>query len=158
MYVHPHVCVHVCLSQILFISFLFSSATSNLLPFRSSGSEQYLAQDAVEIIQLALEERECPLVVGVELGGFPTKGDWESELRPLIRRAQAGGLKVALHSGEDPSETKRGPAGEDMQMLDCNPDRLGHCVYVNYPPFFSFFLTLKWEPFILIEFNYDLYI
>lgn len=76
---------------------------------RRDGTE--MAQDTVD---LALKYRDRD-VIGIDLSGDPTKGDW-SQWHHALQRARDGGLKVTLHAGEVPHRDI-----EMQQMLDFNP-------------------------------------
>ena len=62
--------------------------------------------------------------MGVELSGDPRTGSF-TDFAEELARARAGGLKVSLHCGEQPEQSKETPL-----MLDFKPDRLGHCIYL----------------------------
>lgn len=65
------------------------------------------------------------LIVGVEMGGNPLRGEW-AELEPLFARARAAGLKVSLHFAENV-----GWDTEHNAILDFAPERVGHAVYMG---------------------------
>jgi adenosine deaminase len=100
-------------------------------------------QDAMEHVNLAIEffEREgLAMVVGVDLGGNPTKQDFR-DFQPVFQKARDAGLQVTIHCAEV-------PCGDDDSTLDTQsiicareeaaailkfrPDRLGHALLL--PP------------------------
>ncbi|TKY90812.1 hypothetical protein EX895_000810 [Sporisorium graminicola] len=85
---------------------------------------KHTAADAERIIDLALAHRQRG-VVGIDLSGDPTKGDWSTFL-PALKRARSLGLKITLHAGEVTDRDS-----EMSQMLDFHPDRFGHCCFVS---------------------------
>ena len=95
-------------------------------------------QEAVENISLAIELSQKPtsLVVGVDLGGNPTKQDFRDFL-PLFQKARNAGLKVTLHCAEihcsdNGNESMRRARDEAAAMLEFRPNRLGHALLL--PP------------------------
>lgn len=77
---------------------------------------KHSAGDAMDIVQLAAKYRSEG-VVGIDLSGDPTKGQFETFL-PALHRARSVGLKITLHAGEVPHTNP-----EMSTMLDFNPDR-----------------------------------
>lgn len=76
---------------------------------------------ALETVELALEMRDLG-VVGVDLSGNPTVGEWDTFV-PALSFARQQGLRVTLHCGEVPNRK------EVQQMLDFVPERIGHACY-----------------------------
>ena len=89
----------------------------------------------------------APYVVGVDLGGNPTKGSFVDFL-PALQAARLAGLKVSVHCGEVPC-SGLGPAGsvaagvapvdrakwdeaarEAELVVAFRPDRLGHALFL----------------------------
>lgn len=88
-------------------------------------------QDAAENIDLAIR-LQGDLVVGVDLGGNPTKRDF-CDFEPLFQKARGAGLKVTIHCAEIPCGDKGSTAYKEAEaMLNFQPDRLGHAVLL--PP------------------------
>ncbi|EEH36200.2 hypothetical protein PAAG_00523 [Paracoccidioides lutzii Pb01] len=83
------------------------------------------ASEAMEAVDLAVKYQSRG-VVGVELGGNPTKGD-VSIFRPAFAKAKAHGLKLTLHFAEAISSSS---IGELSTLLSYQPDRLGHLIHV----------------------------
>ncbi|KAI4342923.1 hypothetical protein MLD38_027486 [Melastoma candidum] len=81
------------------------------------------AASAMETVDLALGMREMG-VVGIDLSGNPTKGEWVTFI-PALEYARKQGLKISLHCGEVPNRT------EINGMLDFHPDRVGHACCLN---------------------------
>ncbi|KAK2973017.1 hypothetical protein RJ640_005560 [Escallonia rubra] len=73
---------------------------------------------AMETVELALEMRHLG-VVGIDLSGNPTIGEWATFLPALIF-AREQGLSVTLHCGEVPNPE------EIRAMLSFLPGRIGH--------------------------------
>lgn len=73
---------------------------------------------AMETVKLALEMRDLG-VVGIDLSGNPTKGEWTTFL-PALKFAREQGLQITLHCGEIPNKE------EIQSMLDFLPQRIGH--------------------------------
>ncbi|KAI1451900.1 Metallo-dependent hydrolase [Annulohypoxylon moriforme] len=65
-------------------------------------------------------------VVAVDLCGDPTKGD-VSLFTPVIREAQAAGLKVTIHFAEAEASASEAELNTIMSWM---PDRLGHVIHV----------------------------
>lgn len=67
-------------------------------------------------------------IVGMDLGGNPTRGDF-STFRPHLERARRAGLRITLHCGEVASSCNHDD-GEAKAMIEFCPDRLGHALFV----------------------------
>ncbi|KAL8461377.1 hypothetical protein ACS0TY_032743 [Phlomoides rotata] len=76
------------------------------------------AEAAMETVELALELRDFG-VVGIDLSGNPTIGEWLTYL-PALEYAKKQGLPITLHCGEVPNPV------EIHSMLDFLPRRIGH--------------------------------
>jgi len=98
------------------------------------------AEQAEENISLAINlvREGNPYIVGVEMGGNPTKNDFR-DFQEAFLRARNAGLPVAIHCGEVPcAENENGSLGqapelvkaykEAMAILKFRPDRLGHAL------------------------------
>ncbi|KAG5293317.1 adenosine deaminase [Histoplasma capsulatum G186AR] len=83
------------------------------------------ASDALEAIDLAIKYQGRG-VVGVELGGNPTRGDVRI-FRPAFDKAKAHGLKLTLHFAESVFSSS---PDELNTLLSYEPDRLGHVIHV----------------------------
>jgi adenosine deaminase len=87
-------------------------------------------QEARENVLLAKHHfsQKDNLVVGVDLGGNPTLGDFRMFL-PIFVDARQAGLKVTLHCAE--VDCDEGPRYEELKaMFDFLPDRFGHALLV----------------------------
>lgn len=85
-------------------------------------------EDAKETIDVAIEAFKAQgkeMIVGVEMGGNPLRGDW-AQLEPHFARARAAGLKVSLHFAEN-----KGCSAEHRRILAFAPERVGHAVYMD---------------------------
>ncbi|KAH1217606.1 Adenosine deaminase-like protein [Glycine max] len=76
---------------------------------------------AMDTVKLALEMRPYG-VVGIDLSGNPSIGDWTTYL-PALKFAREQGLYVTLHCGELPNSK------EIKNMLDFRPQRIGHACF-----------------------------
>jgi len=118
-------------------------------------------QEAKENIDLACEffvshqsnTPPLPNVVGVDLGGNPTRGDFDRDFRILFERARSFGLRVTLHCAEiscgsddtsNDDEWQRQAYKEAQDMLSFGPDRLGHALLL--PPSLSREMTTNEIP------------
>lgn len=89
---------------------------------RSLSMEQ--AEENIDLaIRMAQQEKR---IVGVDLGGNPTKGDFRI-MWSLFTRARVAGLKVTLHCAEIACDDGD-PFDEASAMLEFKPDRLGHAL------------------------------
>ena len=125
-------------------------------------------EDAQENVDLAisLSRGADSAVVGVDLGGNPTKQDFRL-FEPLFAKARQAGLKVTLHCAEIPcgaedevidvdckNELQQGNIGEREKLetarqeaaatLKFHPDRLGHALLL--PPSLRKILSEKCIP------------
>lgn len=65
------------------------------------------------------------LIVGFELSGNPSKGQWK-DFEPILNDVRARlRLPISLHFGEVDNEE------EAMAMLDFKPDRIGHAIIMS---------------------------
>ncbi|KAJ9476605.1 putative Adenine deaminase (putative) [Pseudozyma hubeiensis] len=86
---------------------------------------KHTAEDAQGIVSLAAKFRPQG-VLGIDLSGDPTRGNFDSYLSALTY-ARSLGLKITLHAGEVLNPT------EFSSMLNFHPDRFGHCCFVDPP-------------------------
>ena len=63
--------------------------------------------------------------MGIEISGDPRGGDFNTFSELMQTFKEESGLKVALHCAEAEEQMN-----ESQAMIDFNPDRLGHCVYL----------------------------
>ncbi|MCJ1443561.1 MAG: hypothetical protein MMC23_004060 [Stictis urceolatum] len=85
------------------------------------------AEDIVELVlKLRNDDSLGKLIVGLDLGGNPLKGD-VLDFRPAFLRAKDAGLGLALHFAETKRSAKK---AELEELLSWEPARLGHCVHV----------------------------
>lgn len=83
------------------------------------------ARIARELLDLPDSDERARLLVGVELSGNPTMGDWE-DFRPVFTHVRENlGLPVSLHFAEVDNEK------EALSMLDFQPDRFGHAAILS---------------------------
>lgn len=73
---------------------------------------------AMETVNLALEMKDMG-VIGIDLSGNPTVGEWKTFF-PALKFAREQGLSITLHCGEVPNSV------EIQEMLDFLPGRIGH--------------------------------
>ncbi|XP_024987880.1 adenosine deaminase-like protein [Cynara cardunculus var. scolymus] len=73
---------------------------------------------AMETVNLALEMRDMG-VIGIDLSGNPTIGEWATFF-PALKFAREQGLHITLHCGEVPNPV------EIQAMLHFLPGRIGH--------------------------------
>lgn len=66
-----------------------------------------------------------PIVVGLELSGDPFKNDFSS-YAPVFLKARSLGIQTSIHFAE--SNIKE---GEMAEMLDTDPQRIGHGIYLD---------------------------
>ncbi|GJP49174.1 hypothetical protein CLOM_g8418 [Closterium sp. NIES-68] len=75
-------------------------------------------QGALDTVRLAVQLRSQG-VVGIDLSGNPSIGQWSTYL-PALQLARSHGLPITVHFAEVPNES------ESQAVLDFAPDRLGH--------------------------------
>ncbi|XP_047989712.1 adenosine deaminase-like protein [Leguminivora glycinivorella] len=84
------------------------------------------SQSAEETTDLAIEfyQNYPEVVVGIELSGDPTAGQFK-DFVPALTRAREAGMKITLHCGEicNPAEI--------LEMLAWKPDRIGHGTMIH---------------------------
>lgn len=79
--------------------------------------------DAMATVELAAQMQSHG-VVGVDLSGNPSIGQWDT-WEPALQHARTLGLKITLHCGE----VQNSP--EILAMLAFRPERLGHVCTLN---------------------------
>jgi adenosine deaminase len=86
-------------------------------------------EEASETIALAIDMRKASeYVVGVDLGGNPTRRDFRDFL-PLFQKARNAGCKSTIHCGEIECDDPASAAyAEAKAILEFQPDRIGHGV------------------------------
>eukprot|EP00984_Skeletonema_dohrnii_P024675 scaffold13818_cov78-Skeletonema_dohrnii-CCMP3373.AAC.1 len=96
-------------------------------------------EQADENINLAIElfqkQQELPpgqskYIVGVELGGNPTRNDF-TIFEASFERARRAGLNVAIHIGEVPMKSQDAKYNEALAVINFRPDRLGHALTLS---------------------------
>ncbi len=96
-------------------------------------------EQADENINLAIElfekQQTLPLgqskyIVGVELGGNPTRNDF-TIFEASFERARRAGLHVAIHIGEVPMKPHDEKYNEALAVINFRPDRLGHALTLS---------------------------
>lgn len=80
-----------------------------------------------ETLNYVLKAREKfpEIIVGLDLSGNPTAGDF-SALKPILSKARENGLKLTIHCAE-----VAGRAEETKEILDFDVDRLGHGTFLD---------------------------
>ena len=78
-------------------------------------------QESMETLDAALA-LNSPFIVGIDLCGDPTQGDFET-FEPVLQKARLNGLQTTLHFGEVPNREQ-----DNLKMLKFRPDRLSHCI------------------------------
>lgn len=83
-------------------------------------------REAEENLNLALKYHKLfpEIVVGVDFSGDPSVGD-AKDFIPYLKSARKNGLKVVPHVGEVQNHN------EDLLVLQCQADRIGHAVFVH---------------------------
>ncbi|KAL7485956.1 hypothetical protein ACHAW6_011550 [Cyclotella cf. meneghiniana] len=94
-------------------------------------------EKAEENINLAIRMAKSHTnIVGVELGGNPTRNDFRL-FEPLFQKARDHGLKVSIHCGEIPTALNDSESSDPIMkvayeevkaVLNFRPDRLGHAL------------------------------
>ena len=107
---------------------VFENAEANMPNIKvrllASLSRNGTLQDAQETLDV-VREKNSPYVVGIEISGDPRTGDFFTFSELMQTFKEESGLKVALHCAEAAEQMN-----ESQAMIDFNPDRLGHCVYL----------------------------
>jgi adenosine deaminase len=86
-------------------------------------------EEATENIELAIQmKRKSAYVVGVDLGGNPTKNDFRAFSSLFQRAREEAFLKVTIHCAEIPCDEGTVANAEAAAILQFRPDRLGHAV------------------------------
>ncbi|EJK51662.1 hypothetical protein THAOC_29146 [Thalassiosira oceanica] len=97
-------------------------------------------EEAYENVDLAIELKAsgCKQIVGVELGGDPTKNDFGEHFLPVFSKARRHGLPISIHCGEVPMarESRDRPDlvrahEEALSILKFGPERLGHSLLIS---------------------------
>lgn len=81
-------------------------------------------EDAQETLA-AIKEFNSPYIVGIELSGDPRSGSFDTFSALIDEFRQESGLKVSIHCAEVEEQMN-----ETQAIIDFNPDRLGHCVWM----------------------------
>jgi adenosine deaminase len=99
-------------------------------------------QDATANVNLAIDffqKEGSRMVVGVDLGGNPTKQDFR-DFQPVFQKARDAGLQVTIHCGEVPCgnddsahkiQSILRAREEAAAILEFRPDRLGHALLLS---------------------------
>lgn len=91
-------------------------------------------EEALETVALAIEFHPHSRVVGVDLGGNPTKNDFR-DYQEALQQARSAGLKTTVHCGEVPipeTDSNAKSYQEVQAIFQFRPDRLGHALLL--PP------------------------
>lgn len=103
---------------------------SPLVKYLVSINRTETAEEAMKSVQLAAKyHREglpSPAVVGVEIGGDPSKGNVERDFIPALKKAKEEALKIAVHIAEIKDTDQ-----ENGILLALEPHRLGHAICLN---------------------------
>uniref|UniRef100_M4B6M1 Adenosine deaminase domain-containing protein n=1 Tax=Hyaloperonospora arabidopsidis (strain Emoy2) TaxID=559515 RepID=M4B6M1_HYAAE len=87
-----------------------------------------LAEDTVDMALELKNKRNCPYIVGIDFSGNSEHPESEFyRFEHVLRRARAGGLKLAVHFAEHFSDAESG------RILAFRPDRLGHACCLSEP-------------------------
>jgi adenosine deaminase len=97
-------------------------------------------EQAMENVQLAIEmSQSSKYIVGVELGGNPTRNNFTMFV-PVFATARKAGLPISIHCGEVPmaedDETTKNhnehvAYQEAMSIIQFKPERLGHALLLS---------------------------
>ena len=89
---------------------------------------------AIELFQQQQQQQQPSdhqnYIVGVELGGNPTRNDFTT-FEPSFERARRAGLHVAIHIGEVPMQPNDTRYNEALAVINFRPDRLGHALTLS---------------------------
>jgi adenosine deaminase len=89
---------------------------------------KFSSEQAEETVNLALKLRGEGLpVLGMDLGGDPSKPIDIKIFRSAFTRTKKEGLGLAIHFAEVPASSSR---EELEEILSWHPDRLGHVIHV----------------------------
>ncbi|KAL7719236.1 adenosine deaminase [Entamoeba marina] len=112
------------LSILLKITFPNRSKTTPFYPYLLLSINRSRLNVAKDTINLAAQFKSTGFVKGIELSGNPFKGTY-NEIVPLMNYAKEKGLFITMHIGEKVDDQ------EVMELLKCNPSRVGHGIYIN---------------------------
>ena len=110
---------------------MFEQAEADLDNFKVRLLVSINRSDTLEAAQeslAAVRELRSPYIVGIELSGDPRSGAFSTFETELAAFRDETGLKISLHCAETEEQI-----AESQSMIDFNPDRLGHCVYLVSP-------------------------
>lgn len=87
---------------------------------------------AIELFekQQSLPPSQSKYIVGVELGGNPTRNSF-TIFEASFERARSAGLHVAIHIGEVPMKPHDEKYNEALAVINFRPDRLGHALTLS---------------------------
>jgi len=80
--------------------------------------------------QQTLPPGQSKHIVGVELGGNPTRNNF-TIFEASFERARSAGLHVAIHTGEVPMTPHDEKYNEALAVINFRPDRLGHALTLS---------------------------
>jgi adenosine deaminase len=84
---------------------------------------------AIELFQQKQSSNQ-KYIVGVELGGNPTRNDF-AIFEATFERARKAGLRVSIHIGEVPMQSNDVRYNEALKVINFRPDRLGHALTLS---------------------------
>lgn len=88
---------------------------------------RHTLEESIDTINIAHEfKTKSDLIVGIDLCGDPSTGEFKETMKPALEHAKNLGFKTTIHFGE-----MHEMQHELMDMLDTNPDRLGHATFVD---------------------------